>query len=187
MSTLPAPLILVPVDFSACAPLLVDEAIRFARAFQAEILLLHTAELPAGLDIHARVHRPEAPAGDGSVSEVEEIIARDAAVHLGPLEAAIRLAGLRARSVVRAGAVVPTILGVCASEKARMIVMGTHGRTGWSRLAVGSVAEEVLRRSSVPVVTVRTQHRPACAAGSCATCSADRSAAEEALSAESQG
>jgi universal stress protein A len=45
---------------------------------------------------------------------------------------------------------------VRAAEKmgADLIVMGTHGRTGWRRLALGSVAEEVVRRAPCPVLTV---------------------------------
>jgi nucleotide-binding universal stress UspA family protein len=49
-----------------------------------------------------------------------------------------------------------TVITETASETgADMIVMGTHGRTGLSRLMMGSVAEEVLRRAPCPVLTIR--------------------------------
>jgi nucleotide-binding universal stress UspA family protein len=50
---------------------------------------------------------------------------------------------------------VPAILDTAEQEKADLIVMGTHGRSGLSRLMLGSVAERVLRETHVPVLTVR--------------------------------
>lgn len=48
-----------------------------------------------------------------------------------------------------------TILRVAEREGSDLVVMGTHGRTGAERLALGSVAERVLRGAPCPVVTVR--------------------------------
>ncbi len=47
------------------------------------------------------------------------------------------------------------IVNVAAETKADLIVMGTHGRTGFTRFIMGSVAEEVLREAPCPVLTVR--------------------------------
>ena len=49
-----------------------------------------------------------------------------------------------------------TILQVADEEGVDMIVMGTHGRTGLSRLLMGSVAEEVVRNAKCPVLTVKS-------------------------------
>ena len=48
------------------------------------------------------------------------------------------------------------ILRVAEDDSCDLIVMGTHGRTGLGRLLMGSVAEQVLRRASCPVLTVKT-------------------------------
>ncbi|KIH76377.1 Nucleotide-binding universal stress protein, UspA family [Geoalkalibacter ferrihydriticus] len=48
-----------------------------------------------------------------------------------------------------------TILAAAQQQKADLIVMGTHGRTGLEHVLVGSTAERVVRRSSIPVLTVR--------------------------------
>jgi nucleotide-binding universal stress UspA family protein len=48
-----------------------------------------------------------------------------------------------------------TILDYVEDERMDMVVMGTHGRTGLDHYLIGSVAEKVVRRSPVPVVTVR--------------------------------
>ena len=56
---------------------------------------------------------------------------------------------------VEAGEPSDTILQIAKDGGADLIVMGTHGRTGLSRLLIGSVAEAVLRRSTCPVLTLR--------------------------------
>ena len=51
------------------------------------------------------------------------------------------------------------ILGLAASTGADLIVMGTHGRTGFNRWMLGSVTERILRESPVPLLTVRAAPR----------------------------
>jgi nucleotide-binding universal stress UspA family protein len=173
--------ILVPVDFSTCATLVVREACRFADAFGAGLLLFHAAEAPRGLPLGARIQPP----GLGHSVTVAEWLLRDAESQLQRLAAE---AGNRpVRWMVRSGHVVECIQEVAASEKVEMIVMGTHGRRGAMRVVLGSVAEEVVRTASVPVLTLRNQHRPDCKAASCAACLADRSPAEQMLVAETEG
>lgn len=64
--------------------------------------------------------------------------------------------GRRARSIVRPGGAAATILRVAREEDVSLIVLSTHGRTGLSRLVLGSVAETVLRSSASPVFLVRS-------------------------------
>lgn len=54
------------------------------------------------------------------------------------------------------GDAVTEILNVAKEKKVDMIVLGTHGRTGLGRMLIGSVAEQVLRRATCPVLTVKT-------------------------------
>ena len=58
-------------------------------------------------------------------------------------------------TVVREGDPVDEILAVAASLDAQMIALGTHGRRGLAHILLGSVAEQVVRRATVPVLTVR--------------------------------
>ena len=77
-----------------------------------------------------------------------------------------KLAGARSalakfgRLIVLPGDARDAILQVADEIHADMIVMGTHGRRGISHLVLGSVAEEIVRRATCPVVTVR-QEKPA--------------------------
>src|SRR5262249_32279764 len=60
------------------------------------------------------------------------------------------------------GEPVSTILSVVREEPCDLVVMGTHGRTGLGRLLMGSVAEQIVRKASCPVLTVKTpMSRPA--------------------------
>jgi nucleotide-binding universal stress UspA family protein len=64
--------------------------------------------------------------------------------------------GRRARSIVREGGGASAILEAARTEKADLIALTTHGRSGLSRLLLGSVAESVVRGSPAPVFLVRS-------------------------------
>lgn len=57
-------------------------------------------------------------------------------------------------TIVRAGRPATEILDVCSRHDVDLVVMSTHGRSGLSRLVMGSATEEVLRQSTVPVLVV---------------------------------
>ena len=61
---------------------------------------------------------------------------------------------LELRTVVRVGDPAAEIISCGVGEQAALIVMGTHGRSGYRRMFFGSVTEDVLRRSSIPVLAV---------------------------------
>lgn len=175
--------ILVPVDFSDCSPILLDEATRFARAFAAPLLLLHVGEAPRGVSTSTRIE----DGNSGAPVTVADALERDARARITPLVDAVHRAGVEVDVCFELGPIAERVLSVAHARRVAMIVMGTHGRRGLVRVALGSIAEEVLRRAEVPVVTVRSQHRPSCAASSCATCSGDRTDLDRALGAETQG
>jgi nucleotide-binding universal stress UspA family protein/CBS domain-containing protein len=66
-----------------------------------------------------------------------------------------QLAGLTYQLLTEMGEPADVILKTEKREGADLVVMGTHGRGGFSRLVLGSVAERVLRQSSCPVLAVR--------------------------------
>ncbi len=65
-------------------------------------------------------------------------------------------ANVRGERLCEIGIPSEEILRVAEEIEASVIVMGTHGRTGLSRLLMGSVAEEVVRKACSPVLTVKT-------------------------------
>ena len=174
--------ILVPVDFSGCTLGLVREAAELGQQCGARLTLLHVATLPEGLAPDAHLH----PAG-GDVTAAE-YVAGDARIALAPYAQAAAALGVPTAAVVQGGAVVPGILAASQRLGADLVMMGTHGRTGLARALLGSVAEQVVRASSVPVLLVRRERRPTCAAASCAWCALDGlSRAEAQALAEAEG
>jgi nucleotide-binding universal stress UspA family protein len=141
--------ILVPVDGSATAERGLREAIAWAGQVRAELVLLRVLD-----DDPVSIERTPA-------RYAEE--ARDAAKRAGETLIAgyVRLAhesGARARGVVRDGLgarVSDVILEEVKAQDCQLVIMGTHGRRGFDRLALGSDAEVVARRAPVPVLLVR--------------------------------
>jgi universal stress protein A len=168
--------ILVPVDFSDCAPSLLREATAMGRALRAELVLLHVTAPPKGFSLDEVVQMP-----GQEPCTARTLLAVDANEHLNRFVLAAEAERVMARARSEVGPIGATILRVAIEEDVRMIVMGTHGRTGYARTALGSVAEEVMRKAEVPVTTVRTKRHAACAAKACATCDADKSPAERAV------
>jgi nucleotide-binding universal stress UspA family protein len=78
------------------------------------------------------------------------------------VEAETRLAStprpgdIETQGVIAEGDPVTEILRAAAEERADFIVLGTHGRTGLTRLLMGSVAENVIRRATCPVLAAKT-------------------------------
>jgi len=70
------------------------------------------------------------------------------------MAAAVLDAEVDLETYVREGRVVPTILEEADAMKADLIVIGTHGRSGFERLALGSVAEKTVRQARCPVLAV---------------------------------
>jgi universal stress protein A len=140
--------VLVPTDLSPSAEQALDYAIRLARPLNARLILLHVIQPDpmAGVDMGVAL-----PAT--SLQEVE------AAVQ-GSLEAAlarVTAAGLTAERVIRYGIPVQEIVDTARARRVDLIVMGTHGRTGFLHVLLGSVAEKVIRLAPCSVLVVRGQ------------------------------
>ncbi|RME27476.1 MAG: universal stress protein [Deltaproteobacteria bacterium] len=156
--------ILVPVDFSDCSRMLVSQAALFARRLGADITLLHVVAPPDGLTPDT----PFVPDGDDEATTVGQALVDAAWRRMPAYEAIVEEVGVPVEPVVDLGVVADRILE--HQDGHGMIIMGTHGRRGLARMLMGSVAEQVTRRASLPVMTVRTEHRPDCEARSCAWC-----------------
>ena len=62
-----------------------------------------------------------------------------------------------AANLLRAGVPWEEVIGAASQVKADLIIMGTHGRRGLDRALLGSVAEKVVRMSTIPVLTVHAK------------------------------
>ena len=142
--------ILCPVDFSEFSRHALDRAIAIARAHGAAVTALHV--LPAR--VAATVGVPVGPEGPGPfiLHDVDREKAGEQLMRFIEHESTH---GLSVRhEVVEASSIYREILRQADRVSADLIVMGTHGRSGFERLLIGSVTEKVLRRASVPVLSV---------------------------------
>lgn len=133
--------ILVPIDGSDVATSAARAAVDIARLFDSDLHVIHVVEsepYPMGfgdaMDELARYGREaletvEAQATDAGVDITTAVVDEGEAVHRA-------------------------ILGYADDNAVDLIVMGTHGRSGLGRMILGSVTEQTLRHSSVPVMTV---------------------------------
>ncbi|MFO0667506.1 MAG: universal stress protein [Polyangiaceae bacterium] len=151
--------ILVPHDFSRCASRALEQAIHLARTVSGRIVLLHVARLPHDLPPETRV----TPPGEEGSLAISDLLKKGAERDLAAVMSPLLAEGTLVESMVRTSGedLAVEILRVADETSADVIVMGTHGRSGLSRLFLGSVAENVVRRSRVPVVTVRTHESAA--------------------------
>ena len=136
--------ILVASDFSPAASAALDCAAEFARRFDAEIQLLHV--LPA------LVQYSPFPGIAPPPLEWLEVVRAQAKAHLA--KEAGRIGGVKVATELRDGSIHECVLAAATASKADLIVLGTHGRRGFSHVLLGSVAERVVRLSPVPVLTV---------------------------------
>lgn len=142
--------ILVPADFSEPSRAALDYAAELARPFDASIDVLYVWEAPTFIPTRGL---PEAAVPDLSLLELFRKNAEDALAQF-VREAQARAIEVRA-SFAEFGPPASTITDFARKREYDLIVIGTHGRTGFSRAFIGSVAERVVRHATCPVLAVR--------------------------------
>lgn len=137
--------LLVPVDFSDCSQEALEYAVRLGERFGSTLTLLHVVEPVAyGLDFTLS----HALTGAALRNQIERAI--------DDLIGAFSRKGLRADRQIVPGLPADVITRVAEVQGSEAIVMGTHGRRGWSHVRFGSVAESVVRQARCPVFTIRS-------------------------------
>jgi nucleotide-binding universal stress UspA family protein len=145
--------ILCPVDLDDDAGSELAAAAELARHFDATVFLLHV--VPSEILSSAAPGVPVPPAAGLNRSREESALAR--------LREASRnvLAGVRCELMVQLGDPAESILRAQKNLHPDVIVMATHGRTGFRRLVLGSVAERVVREAPCPVLTLKPEKKGA--------------------------
>jgi nucleotide-binding universal stress UspA family protein len=140
--------ILVPLDGSALAERAIRHAQEIARGTRSEILLMQAVNFPLPV-VPEAVLIP-----DGKWLTEARI---EATRYLEGIAAPLREAGMRVRTLLDERPPADAILHVAAGEEVDLIVMSTHGRGGFTRLLMGSVAESVFRATSRTVMLVKPE------------------------------
>ena len=138
--------ILVPLDFSTSSRRALDYATGMALQFDASLHLVHVCEVPsmvtASMDAYAIAYTDWSQRfGEEAERELNKIVTS--------------LKGLKATTEVLFGSPARAIVEAAETNRADLIVMGTHGHGAVMHLMMGNVAERVVRMAPCPVMTVR--------------------------------
>ena len=148
--------ILCATDFSDTAEAAWQAARELALTHHAELILVHAfTEFP----VYPEVAGPEvARVWEDQRAWVERALAERVAA----------ASGLPARSVLKTGTAAESIVEAAAESQADLVVIGTHGHTGLTRLLIGSVAERVVRLAPCAGLTVKPREAARAAAAKAA-------------------
>ncbi|HTP49322.1 MAG TPA: universal stress protein [Anaeromyxobacteraceae bacterium] len=146
MTSLPWKKILCPVDFSPAARDALATAAELAKHFDGEVTLFHAYPLP-GYTLPEGTVLPSSRMLQDLSDETDRLLEewRKLALEMG---------APAARTAKSIGDPATEVLDL-ASQGFQLLVVGTHGRTGVAHVLLGSVAERVVRKAHIPVLTVR--------------------------------
>jgi nucleotide-binding universal stress UspA family protein len=138
--------ILCPTDLSEESFKAFPYALDLARVFDAEIIFITVvnSSTPAAVEMGF-----ETTFGDFASG-----VRKDASRQLDGILSSYVPEGVRFRQIVVEGSAAEQILQAADDHKADLVVIATHGLTGWRHMVFGSVAEKVVRQAKVPVLTV---------------------------------
>ncbi len=140
--------ILYATDFSPASEPALEEAIDLAKQNDAQLLLVHVIE-------PVRYVAGEEFGGPELYVKLEEITDQNAQASMKKLIEKVENLKVKAESLLLKGVAHEQIVSAAETRKADMIAIGTHGRTGFSKLFMGSVAGRVISTALCPVLTVR--------------------------------
>lgn len=138
--------LLCPVDFSDVSIHAFQIAIDLAKLFKADLHVIHVFQMPASAIPEGAYDIPD---------DMEDKIKDHLTKKLDEFIKDHSTTGINITTGLYAGFPHAEIINSADETNADMIVMGTHGRTGFSHVLLGSVAERVIRTSDIPVLTVR--------------------------------
>jgi len=143
--------ILVPLDGSVRAERVLPAVTPIAQALGSEVILFQVPIVYVSGWLTGEWFLPV----QGVLASAEQ----DAQVYLSYMATQLKQQSINASTATEIGGVAESIIGYAEANHVDLIAMCTHGRTGLRRWTLGSVADRVLRASSVPVLLVRASDR----------------------------
>jgi len=142
--------ILVPIDYSEHSRAALSYGVEFARNFGASLDIVHVWDRPTYLTDAVMVQRPgEAHKPLGEL--IRENAQRDMDEFLGQVSLP---SDLSTSSRLLSGEPASALLAELKKGEHDLVILSTHGRTGFAHLLLGSIAEKLVRLSPIPVLTV---------------------------------
>ena len=141
--------ILVPLDGSAVAEQVLPSAASIAQALGAEMILFQVPIVYVSGSLIGEWYLP----WQGVLRTAEQ----DGRAYLDRVAYRLKEQGVNVSTAMQIGAVAESIIAYAEANRIDLIAMCTHGRTGRGRWTLGSVADRVLRASSIPILLVRAR------------------------------
>jgi nucleotide-binding universal stress UspA family protein len=146
---MPPKLIMVPLDFSEASQNALDVAVRMASQVGATLLLVHIAPVIADLPAKVSIFKE---------GEYNKELHEEAANRLAEMAASLEKRKLNVRTQLgTANDVGMELVRLSEQDSVDMIIIATHGMTGWREVAFGSVAKVVVERANCPVLVLRVK------------------------------
>lgn len=150
--------ILLPIDFSPSSHAALEVATDLAHHFDAELMLLTVVPMFSQDKISDEFISSFAP----------DSVRIDDLSQLGKITSVLESQGIRATSKTEVGEdVVGNIMLTIRDESIDLLIISTHGQTGWREAILGSIAEKVVKQAECPLLLLRTV-KPAVKTGSAA-------------------
>ncbi|RJX34342.1 MAG: universal stress protein [Desulfurivibrio sp.] len=141
--------ILVPLDGSKRAEVILSHAIELAKKFAAKVILLEAVEqklvYTGDLEVSAVIKKDEELASQLNTAES----------YLKSIKEKLEQQGVQTITRVMQGPPVEAIITIAKDENADLIALASHGRTGLARVFYGSVAAGVLQQADRPLLIIR--------------------------------
>lgn len=142
--------ILVVVDESKSSTLALKEAIKITKYAKAKLVIAHVVDLSFSI----------LPVAGVDIDKYEAIRRTEGMLLLKKMESIARSEKIKAKTILIENIstnkrISDNILEAAASLKPDLLILGTHGRRGFHRFMLGSVAEAVIRMANVPVLLIR--------------------------------
>ncbi len=141
--------ILLPTDFSECGNYALSYAASLARTFDASIICVHVIEPMVPTVGYSGMTEPL------PLADITEQLEDSAERELPKIAECEECAGLEVEELIVHGEAAAEIVRVAKDRNVDLIVVSSHGRTGWGRILFGSTAEAVVRHASCPVLVVK--------------------------------
>src|SRR5215217_3702864 len=141
--------ILLPTDFSECASHALSYATELARDSGAKLFCVHVIEPVMPTVGYTGITEPL------PVADISEQLEDSATRELPKIADCEECDGLEIEEVIAHGDAASEIVRVARERDVDLIVIASHGRTGWGRILFGSTAESVVRHASCPVLVVK--------------------------------
>lgn len=138
--------IILPVDFGDATDMLLDGAVKFAKATGGKICLIHVAAADIGFAI--------GDMGFQYFPEVEQNEIKQELKLLNDIQQKILAQNVECEHLMRQGIAGDIILEHAKDKSAEYIVMGSHGRSNMYDVFVGSLTKELTRKSEIPVLVI---------------------------------